>query len=102
MARLPASCGIGHRPQALVPHDALIEPRWSLDAAHRRPRRPHRRTVPAMLPLIPRTGLGEAARAPSRASEETDFARPLSPGAELPTFFDQRIRRTYKHEKLSI
>jgi hypothetical protein len=40
--------------------ESLIEPRWSHDTVHRRPRRPLRRTVPAMLPLIPRAGLGAA------------------------------------------
>ncbi len=79
---------IGLRPPALVPHDALIKPRWSTDPAHRRPRSPHRRIVPAMLPLILCAGLARPARAPRRAPEGTGVEAALSPRAKLHTFFD--------------
>jgi hypothetical protein len=38
-------------------------------------------------------GWARPARAPSRAKEETDFARLLSPGAKLHTFFDRLARK---------
>ncbi len=49
---------------------------------------------PGDAPAHPAAGLGAARSRPSRAAEATDFARPPSPGAKLPTFFDRRILRT--------